>query len=176
MASSATRQFLAYSLLDGNGAKRAKRFPDSPTGPLSPYVRPLNCERHQPRIKQHDLLLLPTPLGWAPNLSEKASTQNPHEEWCLDDWFPAQEDACWVVRETEESRPLQESFSLMAARDKSDRPVFSVALFAETEPKQLVRELAVLYKVSSDSALNSPETMERLNALYEKVRDFPLSK
>ncbi len=173
---SATRQFLAYSLLDGNGAKRARRFQDSPDGPLSPYVRPLNCERHQPRIKQHDLLLQPTPLGWAPNLWDKASTQNPHEEWCLDDWFPAQEDACWVVRETEESKPLQESFSLMAARDKSDRPVFLVALFAETKPEPLLKELAALYKVSADSALGSPETMQRLHEFYEKVRDFPLSK
>ena len=94
----------------------------------------------------------------------------------MDDWFPAQKDACWDIREAEDSKPLQESFLLMPASEKSDRPVFFIALFAETEPKQLVRELAALYKVSPDTALNSPATMQRLNALYEKVRDFPLTK
>ena len=64
----------------------------------------------------------------------------------------------------------------MPASEESDRPVFFIALFAETEPKQLIKELAALYKVSADTALNSPETMERLNSLYEKVRDFPLAK
>ena len=94
----------------------------------------------------------------------------------MDEWFPAQKDACWVIREAKDSKPLQESFLLMPANGPSDRPVFFIALFAETEPKQLVQELATLYKVSPDAALNSSETMERLNALYEKVRDFPLAK
>ena len=94
----------------------------------------------------------------------------------MDDWFPAQKDACWVIREAEDSKPLQESFLLMPASEKSDRPVFFIALFAETEPKQLVKELAALYKVSPDAALDSPETMERLESLYKKVRDFPLDK
>jgi hypothetical protein len=69
----------------------------------------------------------------------------------LDDWFPAQKEACWVIREAEDSRPLQESFLLMSAAEKSDRPVFLIALFAETEPKQLVQELAALYQVSAAS-------------------------
>ena len=81
-----------------------------------------------------------------------------------------------MIREAEDSKPLQESFLLMPAEEKSDRPVFFIALFAETEPKQLIKELAALYKVSPDTALNSPETMERLNNLYQQVRDFPLSK
>ena len=94
----------------------------------------------------------------------------------MDDWFPAQKDACWVIREAEDSKPLQESFLLMPASEPSERPVFFIALFAESEPKQLVKELAALYKVPEDAALNSSETMERLNALYDKVRDFPLAK
>lgn len=94
----------------------------------------------------------------------------------MDDWFPAQKEACWVIREAEGSKPLQESFLLVPATEKSDRPVFFIALFAETEPKQLAQELAALYKVSADSALGSAETMERLNSLYEKVRNFPLAK
>ena len=81
-----------------------------------------------------------------------------------------------MIREAEDSKPLQESFLLMPASEESDRPVFFIALFAETEPKQLIKELAKLYKVSPDAALNSPETMQRLNSLYEKVRDFPLAK
>ena len=138
-------------------------------------MRPLICELHQPRIKQHDELLLPTPLGWAPTRQESVS-DFAHEEWCLDDWFPAQPDACWVIREAEDSKPLQESFLLMPASQPSDRPVFFTALFAETEPIQLIKELAALYQVSPDKALNSPETMQRLQDLYEKVRDYPLSK
>ncbi|MDB5344620.1 MAG: hypothetical protein JWP89_2997 [Schlesneria sp.] len=172
-------QFLAYSLLDGNGARRDRNADLLTNSRLSPYVRPLICERHQPRINQHDELLLPTPLGWPPTSKEwsESHIQNdPHEEWCLDDWFPAQKDACWVIREAEDSKPLQESFLLMPASEKSDRPVFFIALFAETEPKQLLKELAALYNVSADKALNSPETMARLNSLYEKVRDFALDK
>ena len=148
-------------------------------GPISRFVRPLLCELYQPKIKQHDELLLPVPLAWPPTMAEFRRLKidcEPHEEWCLDDWFPAQKDSCWVIREAEDSKPLQESFLLMPASEKSDRPVFFIALFAETEPKQLVKELAALYKVSPDTALNSPETMQRLNALYEKVRDFPLDK
>ncbi len=179
---SGVHRFLAYSLVDGNGAfKRPPngsrpRFHETADGPITPYVRPLRCERHQPKIKQHDELLLPTPLGWAPRYSERIVEQKTNEEWCLDDWFPAQKDACWVIREAKDSKPLQESFLLMPANEPSDRPVFFIALFAETEPKQLVQELATLYKVSPDAALNSSETMERLNALYDKVRDFPLTQ
>ena len=178
--SSNARRFLAYSLLDGNGARRTEISEEAGTSSwISPYVRPLVCDRHQPRIKQHDALLLPTPMGWPPTLKAQERTrldESAHEEWCLDDWFPAQKDACWVIREAEDSKPLQESFLLMPASEKSDRPVFFIALFAETEPKQLVKELAALYKVSPDKALNSPETMARLQALYEKIRDFPLDK
>lgn len=169
------RKFLAYTLVDGNGAKRAKKHQDFGAGPVSPYVRRLICERHQPRIKQHDLLLLPTPMAWPPNLGE-VDDNNAHEEWCFDDWFPAQKDSCWVIRETADSKPLQESFVLMPASEKSDRPVFFVALFAETEPAELVQELSALYQVSPQELLNSPEKMERLQSLYEKVRTFPLDR
>jgi len=170
-----SREFLAYSLIDGNGAKRATTFQDFGSGRLSPYLRPLRCESHQPQIMQHDLLLLPTPIAWPPR-SWELKNINAHEEWCLDDWFPAQQDACWVIRETVESKPLQESFVLMPASEKSDRPVFFISLFAETQPAQLVKELAELYNVADAHALNSPETMERLTSLYEQVRDFPLAK
>ena len=173
------RRFLAYFLVDGNGAKRAKGSQNSRSGQISPYVRPLSCLRHQPKIIQHDELLLPTPMAWPPTHKARMASQvdyDAHEEWCLDDWFPAQKDACWVIREAEDSKPLQESFLLMPASQPSERPVFFTALFAETEPKQLIQELAALYQVSPDKALNSPETMQRLQALYEKVRDFPLSK
>lgn len=181
------RRFLAYSLLDGNGVKREKRFQNTTIGPISPYVRPLICDRHQPRIKQHDELLLPAPSRWPPTSREydfpkqeripkPDAYDSAHEEWCLDDWFPAQKEACWVIREADGSKPLQESFLLMPAVEKSDRPVFFIALFAETEPKQLVQELAGLYNVSAGNALDSPEAMERLNSLYEKVRNFPLAK
>lgn len=176
---SETRRGLAYALLDGNGAARwhPAAIASRPVNErVPPYVRPLICKQHQPKIKQHDELLLPVPLGWAPNRWEWNLEQNANEEWCLDDWFPAQADACWVIREAEDSQPFKESFLLMPARTPSDRPVFFIALFAETEPKQLVEELAALYQVSPDEALNSPETMERLNALYEAVRDFPLVK
>ena len=81
-----------------------------------------------------------------------------------------------MIREAEDSKPLQESFLLMPASEPSERPVFFIALFAETEPAQLVTELATLYKVSPDAPLNSAETMSRLQLLYEKVRDFPLGK
>jgi hypothetical protein len=174
------RRFLAYALLDGNGTRRMKISEGVLTrSRISPYVRPLICEQHQPKIKQHDELLLPTPMAWPPHLNawvEAQGDNHAHEEWCLDDWFPAQKDACWVIREAVDSKPLQESFLLMPASEHSDRPVFFIALFAETEPRQLIKELAALYNVSPDAALNSPETMERLNALYKKVRDFPLSK
>jgi hypothetical protein len=176
---SSVRRFLSYSLVDGNGARRDRNGDLLTNSRLSPYVRPLICEQHQPRINQHDELLLPTPLAWPSSSkawSELDIQEDPHEEWCLDDWFPTQKDACWVIREAEDSKPLQESFLLMPAIEKSERPVFFIALFAETEPKQLLKELAALYNVSADKALNSPETMERLNSLYEKVRDFPLDK
>lgn len=173
------RRFVAYSLLDGNGARRwhpSEIYKRPASEKISPYVRPLRCERHQPKIQQHDELLLPTPLAWAPTIRESIREQKTNEEWCLDDWFPAQKDACWVIREAGDSKPLQESFLMMSASEPSDRPVFFIALFAETEPKQLVQELATLHKVSPAAALESSETMERLNALYEKLRDFPLAE
>ena len=172
------RRFLAYALVDGNGIKRGKgRFQETADGPISPYVRPLVCKRHQPKIHQHDELLLPSPMGWPQTRLGGGEIDGfAHEEWCMDDWFPAQKDACWVIREAKDSKPLQESFLLMPASEASDRPVFFIALFAETEPKRLIQELAALYKVSPDKALNSPETMQRLQTLYEKVRDFPLDK
>ncbi len=170
------RRFLGYSLLDGNGAERQRfRGLVTPDG-LAPYTRPLSCDQHQPKIDRHDELLLPTPLAWAPTYDDmkksKIQCYGPHEEWCMDDWFPAQKAACWVIRETADSKPLQESFALMPASQNSDLPVFFVALFAETEPKQLVQELAVLYQVSAEATLNSPEAMQRLETLYEKVREF----
>ncbi len=63
---------------------------------------------------------------------------------------------------------------LIPSSEKSDRPLFFIALFVETEPKQLIKELAALYKFSPDKALKSLETMEKLNALSPKVKDFPL--
>lgn len=168
------RHFLAYALVDGNGC-----FRRSHREPLGSFIRPLTCAGYHLSKRTPDSLLLPTPLIWAPTGDEMLSNltdRYPFEDWCLDDWFPAQKDACWVLREAEDSKPLQESFVLMPASEKSDRPVFFIALFAETEPKQLIKELAALYKVSPDKALNSPETMARLQALYEKVRDFPLDK
>lgn len=176
---SSVRRFLAYALVDGNGVRRIPapiHLQNTALGPVSVLMRPLICERHQPKINQHDELLLPTPLGWAPIVNESSfDIATAHEEWCLDDWFPAQKDACWVIREAEDSKPLQESFLLMPALEPSERPVFFVSVFAETEPKQLVRELAALHKVSPDKVLNSPETMARLQSLYERVRDFPLA-
>jgi hypothetical protein len=175
---SGIRRFLAYALVDGNGGARPRGEKATSSG-ISPYVRPLICDRHQPKIKQHDELLLPTPLGWPPTERDWRQTKLdniPHEEWCLDDWFPAQNDACWVIREAEDSKPLQESFLLMPASEPSNRPVFFVALFAETKPKQLVQELASLYQVSPDATLNSTETMERLNALYDRVIKVPLAQ
>jgi hypothetical protein len=169
---SGVRQFLAYALFDGNGARR---WPPYNAAPNSPYVRPLVCERHQPVIKAHDELLLPTPSSWPPTYKEREYTDFAHEEWCLDDWFPAQREACWVIREAEDSKPLQESFLLMSASEPSNRPVFFVALFGETEPKQLVQELADLFKVSPNATLDSPETMARLHSLYEDVKNFPLA-
>ena len=171
---SRTEQFLAYSLIDGNGAMQTPvngRYQVSDTGNVSPYLRPLRSKGHQPRINQHDLLLLPVPLGWPPRLGQ-IPLQHPHEEWSFDDWFPAQPDACWVIRETANSRPLQEAFVLMPAREESVLPVFLIALFADTEPAQLVRELAALYEVEAESLLNSEEEMGRLRHLYEKVSTF----
>ena len=173
------RRFLGYSLVDGNGACRSHPN-DLTTDGISSFVRPLICSRHEPKIDQHDELLLPAPKWWRTTRLRPAEIGGyeirAREDWCLDDWFPAQKDACWVIRESEDSKPLTESFLLAPASEKSDRPVFFIALFAETEPKQLVKELATLYKVSPDVALNSPEIMARLNSLYEKVRDFPLGK
>ncbi len=131
---STSREFLAYALIDGNGARREKWSQDLGAGPISQYIRPLKCKAHQPMVHQHDLLLLPTPIGWAPNLQLDIKGQNSYEEWCLDDWFPAQADACWVIRETADSKPLQESFVLMPASEASDLPVFFICMFAETEP------------------------------------------
>ncbi len=168
-----TREFLAYALVDGSGAKRENFFLKYAGGLVSPYMRPLICDRHQPRIKQHDLLLMPTPLAWPERVTDKEFLGS-HEEWCLDDWFPAQEEACWVIREAEDSKPLQESFLLMPAEEASDRPVFFVAVFAETEPKRLVKELSALHLVSPDKILSSAEVMARLQELYEDVRTFDL--
>jgi hypothetical protein len=176
---SETRHFLAYALLDGNGAKRERRYQKTVEGPISPYVRPLLCHQYQPKIKQHDELLLPAPLAWPPNKVEFDSVKRdhePHEEWCLDEWFPAQKDACWVVREAADSKPLRESFLLGPANEKSDRPLFLIAVFIETEPQRLVSELSTLFQVSPDAVLNSPETMKRLNALYEKLCVFKFGK
>lgn len=176
------RQFLGYSLVDGNGGMRPIKYLMTSDGPVSPYARPLLCDQHQPKIRQHDELLLPTPLPWPPMEKvyswslENFSPYHGHEEWCLDDWFPAQTDSCWVIREAKDSRPLQESFLLMPASEESDRPAFVIALFAETEPRQLVTELAALFKVSPDATFNSPEAMSQLNSLYWQVRDFPLDR
>lgn len=173
------RRFLAYSLVDGNGVKRTNGFQTTGDGPISPYVRPLSCRLHQPRTKQHDELLLPVPVQWPDPSRENQSSRSlyeAHETWCLDDWFPAQPDACWVIREAEDSQPLKESFQLMPASERSDRPVFTIAVFAESEPKQLTTELAQLYQVPAVEGLNSAATQQRLQRLYERVRNFPLSK
>ncbi|MEJ7591979.1 MAG: hypothetical protein WKF77_10550 [Planctomycetaceae bacterium] len=172
---SSTEQFLAYAVIDGNGARRIRlnqTFQMSDLGEVSPYLRPLICEGHQPRINQHDLLLLPVPIGWPPSSRHRVRTQHPHEEWSFDDWFPAQQDACWVIRETAESSPLKEAFVLMPAREESELPAFLIVLFAETEPAHLVRELASLYKVSAESLLTSEEKMGHLRHLYERVSTF----
>lgn len=171
----ATREFLAYALVDGSGAKRENFFLKYAGGLVSPYMRPLICERHQPRIEQHDLLLMPTPLEWPERVTDKEFTGT-HEEWCFDDWFPAQPEACWVIREAKDSKPLQESFLLMPAEEASDRPIFFVAVFAETGPERLVKELSTLHMVSPDKILSSGEAMARLQELYEHVRTFDLSK
>ncbi len=174
-----TRRFLAYALLDGNGCQRNLTAKDIANGKVSSKIRPLLCKSHQPRILQHDELLLPTPLGWPPTEKDKWEVELddiPHEEWCLDDRFPAQSDACWVVREAEDSKPLQESFLLMPAREQSDRPVFFVALFAETEPRQLLKELAALYRASPDQALQSADTMTQLESLYRQLRNATIGK
>lgn len=172
---SRTETFLAYTVIDGNGARRVRSnqtFQESDSGELSPYLRPLNCERHQPRIKQHDLLLLPVPIAWPPSSADRMRTQHPHEAWSFDDWFPAQPDACWVIRETADSTPLKESFVLMPAREESELPVFLIVLFAETEPARLVRELSSLYEVPAEPVLTSEELMGRLRRLYEEVSAF----
>lgn len=101
--------------------------------------------------------------------------QFPATEAARGDWFPAQKDACWVIRETEESKPLMESFAMMLASQQFTLPVFFVAVFAETKPPQLIKELAALHNVSADLVLKSPEKMTRLNALYNQVNNFTLA-
>ncbi|MCY2967065.1 MAG: hypothetical protein NT069_26090, partial [Planctomycetota bacterium] len=168
-------RFLAYSLLDGNGVKRARRVQMTADGPISPYVRPLFCESHQPKTKQHDDLLLPVPVDWPPQTGrDRRPHLNAiaHEMWCLDDWFPEQPHACWVIREASDSQPLRESFLLMPASEKSDRPVFSIVLFADSEPRRLIEELSKLFQTSAETVLSSPATLERLDSLCEKVRDW----
>lgn len=162
------RRFLAYAMIDGNGAKRSKTYRKHAGGFVSPYLRPLICSQHQPRVLHHDLLLVPTPMSW-PARARDSRLTDPHEEWCLDDWFPTQKEACWVFREAEDSKPLQESFLLMPADQPSNRPIFSVAVFAETEPSRLVRELAALHGVSSDPVLSSKTKMAQLQTLYQQL-------
>lgn len=165
-------RFLAYVLVDGNGPIRERSRLTSDR--VSSFVRPLKCSKHQPRIRQHDLLLLPTPTEWPPThqAASKARVDRcPHEDWCLDDWFHAQPDACWVLRLAEDSKPLQESFLLMPASEKSDRSVFLIVVFAETAPKQLITELAALYNVPSAPVLDSNETMRQISLLYKAVSE-----
>ena len=94
----------------------------------------------------------------------------------FDDWFPTQPEACWVVREAEDSQPLQESFLLLPAEEASVRPVFFVAVFADTEPDRLVKELSALHQVPPDKVLASAETMAHLWSLYDHLQLFDLSR
>lgn len=171
-----TRRFLAYALVDGNGGLRTQDLhQQTALGLVSPYMRPLTCPPHQPRVLQHDLLLMPSPIVWATTAAEcwafELVNQGSYEMWCLDDWFPAQEDAVWVIRETPDSKPLLESFELLPARTKSDNPVFLIAVFAETPPSQLIREFAALQGVSASHVLDSVEKMRELESHYRAVRD-----
>jgi hypothetical protein len=166
---SQTDAYLAYALLDGAGLPAAGRA----------GRRPLLCHSHQPRTLRFEDLLVPTPKAWPPTIRELTemaaideSVLYANEEWCLDEWFPQQPDAVWVVREAEDSKPLQESFLLMPAREKSDRPLFLIALFAETEPQQLVEELAAVHGVPAAPVLQSTEAMSRLRELYDRVKTF----
>lgn len=175
-AGSETRRFLAFALIDGNGGLRTKDlYQQTDPGLVSPYLRPLKCSHHQPRIKQHDLLLMPGPLVWPSTAVEyrKCGLEGleSYEMWCLDDWFPAQQDAVWVIRETAESQPLKEAFEPMPAREKSDNPIFLVAVFAETPPAQLLQELAALKGGSAKDVLDSPEKMKELESAYQAVRN-----
>jgi hypothetical protein len=165
---SIARTFLAYALLDGTGVLRSE-----PPG----FWRPLVCPAYEPHKTVPWDLLLPTPKAWPSTIGDlhdmaaaDPSVLFPNMEWCLDDWFPEQPDACWVVREAEDSKPLQESFLLMPAREKSDRPLFLISLFAETEPEQLVEELAAVHGVPAKPVLESPEAMSRLEELYARVK------
>lgn len=173
-----TKRFLAYSLVDGAGAIRDEAGVNCVKyagGWVSPFMRPLSCARYQPRALHHDLLLIPTPIEWPVRVADLGLLAV-HEEWCFDGWFPAQAEACWVIREAENSKPLQESFLLMPAEEPSDRPVFFAAVFIETEPERLVKELAALHRVSPKEVLESTEKMAHLKELYDRLKSFDLSQ
>ena len=101
---------------------------------------------------------------------------SPSEDWCLDEWFAEQENSVWALREAKDSEPGRESFLLLPSTEKSERPLYLIACFIDTEPKQLLKELAAVYNVSADQALNSPETMAKLTDLYEKLHNFNLDE
>jgi|GEM_PF-610850 len=71
-----------------------------------------------------------------------------------------------------DQHPATKRSGLMPASEKSALPVLCACLFAETEPEQLVKELSALSRISPDTAFRSPERMEQLKSLYEKVRCF----
>ena len=77
-----------------------------------------------------------------------------------------------MIRETAESKHLQEAFVLMPAREESELPAFLIVLFAETDPAQIVRELASLYKVPAEPLLTSEKEMGHLRHLYGKVSTY----
>jgi hypothetical protein len=149
---------VAYALVDGNGGQREQLDER-----VSPFVRPLKCPLHQPKTGPHDLLLLSTPIDW------KGQPVRPYEDWALDEWFGQQKTGCWVLREAEDSKPLQESFLLLSGSEESVRPPYQIIVFPETPPEQLIRELAAVYRVTENVAKISAESMKELETQFQQL-------
>ncbi len=108
----------------------------------------------------------PTPRDWS------RSSGNPEEDWTLDEWFGEQEFGCWVLREAEDSLPMQESFLLLPAAEQSSRPVHLMCVFTETPPDRLIRELEAAFGLASDTVQVSDEDLQELNMMYQQLLEF----
>ncbi|HMP80353.1 MAG TPA: hypothetical protein PKD54_12940 [Pirellulaceae bacterium] len=172
------RTWLAYALVDGNGAYTVlKRPPD--TVPRT-FDRPLDAPFYPKLVvtdgveflwnnapREHNLLRVAVPRE---QFSE-GSVPREYEDWTITAEYYAEHGVpAWTLWADKDSQPYREHFYLRHALEPVEHELWMIVIFTHIKPRDLVAVLATAKGIPSDQWPSDDEIETGLGEHYRKLR------
>ena len=161
-----TKQWLAYCIVDANGAFKGTDFDDINSitclrdlnAPFNPKVD--FQKDHQ--LPNHSLLLLPE--------NEHAAADIFTERWTITDkYYSEHDEPIWILWIVEGSDPWRERFKIKHWKDSPEKEPWKVIVFPDNKPAALINAIAKLKKVQPNELPTKQQIEEKLEPYYNAV-------